>query len=46
MGESVQGSVQNASLGQLQQGWQIQLKDGQAGDTGHWRSWRMVITGH
>jgi len=46
MGESLRGSVQNASLGQLQQGWQIQLKDAQAGDTGRWRSWRLVITGH
>ena len=46
MGESLRGSVQNASLGQLQQGWQIQLKDAQAGDTGRWRTWRLVITGH
>jgi subtilisin-like proprotein convertase family protein len=46
MGESLRGSLQNASLGQLQQGWQIQLKDAQTGDTGHWRSWRLVITGH
>ena len=46
MGESLRGSVQNASLGQLQQGWQIQLKDAQPGDTGRWRSWRLVITGH
>ena len=46
MGEGLRGSVQNALLGQLQQSWQIQLKDGQAGDTGHWRSWRLVITGH
>ena len=46
MGESLQGSVQGPSQSQSQQGWQIQLKDGQAGDTGHWRSWRMVLTGH
>jgi len=46
MGERVDGSVQNALLGQLRQGWQIQLKDGQTGDTGVWRSWRLLITGH
>jgi kexin len=46
MGESLQGSAQNASLGQLQQGWQIQVKDGQTNDTGRWRSFQMVITGH
>ena len=46
MGENLRGSVQNASLGLLQQGWQIQLKDGQVGDTGVWRSWRLQITGH
>ena len=46
MGESLQGSAQNASLGQLQQGWQIQVKDGQADDVGRWRSFQMVITGH
>jgi subtilisin-like proprotein convertase family protein len=46
MGENLQGSAQNASLGQLQQGWQIQVKDGQANDIGRWRSFQMVITGH
>jgi subtilisin family serine protease len=45
MGESLRGSVQNALTGQLE-GWQIQLKDGQVGDVGNWRSWRLVITGH
>jgi kexin len=45
MGESLRGSVQNALTGQLE-GWQIQLKDGQIGDVGNWRSWRLVITGH
>ena len=46
MGENLQGSAQNASLGQMQQGWQIQLKDGQKNDTGRWRSYQIVITGH
>ena len=46
MGESVHGAMPHASSGQLQKGWQIQVKDGQAGDTGQWRSWRLVITGH
>jgi len=46
MGENLQGSAQNASLGQLQQGWQIQVKDGQTNDTGRWRSFQLVITGH
>jgi subtilisin-like proprotein convertase family protein len=46
MGERFEGSVQNATVGQSHPGWQIQIKDGQAGDTGHWRSWRTVITGH
>jgi len=45
MGESLKGSVQSTSKGQLE-GWQIQLKDGQVGDTGNWRSWRLVVTGH
>jgi len=46
MGERVDGSVQNALLGQLRQGWQIQVKDGQTGDTGVWRYWRLRVTGH
>jgi subtilisin-like proprotein convertase family protein len=46
MGENLQGSAQNASLGQMQQGWQIQVKDGQADDAGRWRSFQLVITGH
>jgi subtilisin-like proprotein convertase family protein len=45
MGESLKGSVQSTSKGQLE-GWQIQIKDGQVGDTGNWRSWRLVVTGH
>jgi subtilisin-like proprotein convertase family protein len=45
MGESLQGSIQSAAAGQLQ-GWQLQVRDGQTGDTGQWRTWRMVITGH
>jgi kexin len=45
MGESLQASLQNVMPGQLQ-GWQLQVKDGQTGDTGQWRSWRLVITGH
>lgn len=46
MGERFEGSVQNASVGQSHTGWKIQIKDGQAGDTGLWRSWRIVIAGH
>jgi len=45
MGENLRGSVQNSLTGQLE-GWQIQLKDGQVGDIGTWRSWRLVVTGH
>lgn len=45
MGERVDGSLQNAMQSQLQQFWQIQLKDGQSGDTGVWKSWRLLITG-
>jgi kexin len=46
MGEPLHAAVQNAFTHQAHQGWQLQLKDGQAGDTGHWRSWRLLITGH
>ena len=46
MGEPIQAAAQNDLPNQSHQGWQLQLKDGQDGDTGHWRSWRVVITGH
>jgi kexin len=45
MGENLNASLQNVVTGELQ-GWQLQVKDGQTGDTGLWRSWRLVITGH
>jgi len=46
MGEPLHDAVQNALPHLAHQGWQLQLKDGQVGDTGHWRSWRLLITGH
>jgi kexin len=46
MGEPIHAAALNALPNQTHQIWQIQLKDGQGGDTGHWRSWRVVITGH
>lgn len=46
MGEAAHGNPSSSSSGTTQQGWQLQLKDEQAGDVGHWRSWRLVITGH
>ena len=45
MGESLQSSVQSIAAGQTM-GWQLQVKDGQTGDTGQWRSWRLVVNGH
>jgi subtilisin-like proprotein convertase family protein len=45
MGENLNASLQNMVTGELQ-GWQLQVKDGQTGDTGLWRSWRLVINGH
>ncbi len=46
MGEPIRAAAQNALPHQAHPGWQLQLKDGQDGDTGHWRSWRLLITGH
>jgi kexin len=46
MGETFHAADHNGLTNRAHQGWQLQLKDGQAGDTGHWRSWRLLITGH
>jgi len=46
MGEAAHGQDPNSSQSTTRQGWQLQLKDEQAGDVGYWRSWRLVITGH
>ena len=45
MGESLQTSAQSIVAGQSM-GWQLQVRDGQTGDTGQWRSWRLVMNGH
>jgi kexin len=46
MGEAAHGQDPNSSQSTTRQGWQLQVKDEQAGDVGYWRSWRLVITGH